>query len=118
MTTESNYMVALLDDNGVLIGTKTCTKEEWVHTKNTFPVPYGCDLALKRYKLQEWSPGKFRFEPIIHPRDGAKENHQLIAPIVGPLARIVMSQARGVSPKSEDLDKVSAFLQTFDGAVS
>lgn len=108
--------LAILDEAQILIGFETVDKpEKWVHTKDRFPVPDGCDLAVGRYQLKQYMPGKYRFEAIRHDKDGAVENLQADINIIPVLARIVATLlASGASASDFDRDQLAAYLKTLD----
>ena len=115
----ASRMLAVTDGDGVLIDrVSSPTDAQWNASAKELRFEHGFDNALHRYRLVEFKPDRFRFEPVGHPKDEAKENHELIAPIVGPLARIVLALGTNKPVRQDDLDKVAAFLNTFDGALS
>lgn len=106
------WTLAVLE-GGVLVGFETVTDELlWVQSATRFPVPNGCDLALKRYKLVEWRPGKWRFDPINHRKDVGAENLTAEIRIVPVLARIVAG-----APRADDASLLAEYMSTFDGAM-
>lgn len=118
-TPNPNRMIAKIDMDNILVGRVVAPSDaEWDAAAPELRFPNGFDNALHRYRLVEHAPDKWRFEPIIHAKDAPKENHDAVAPIVSPLARIVLALATNQAMRQDDIDKVAAFLGTFDGAVS
>lgn len=108
-------VIAILDDDGVLVGrVDGPTDAEWNKAPPELRFVNGFDNALHRYRLVEWKPGRFRFEPVVHEMDQAKENSQLLAPIVAPLTRVVLALAMNKPTRKNDLDELVAYLKTFD----
>lgn len=104
------FTLAVLDEASILVGyEKVASADKWVHTKNRYPVPNGCDLAVGRYRLMPSAPGKFKFEPIRHEKDAAVENLQADVNIIPVLARIAGGKASDFDRK-----KLEAYLQTLD----
>lgn len=106
-------MIALIDENAVLIGRNEApSDEEWQKAKPHVRFENGFDNALMRYRLVQWRPDKWRFEPIVHVKDDAQENLATEIRIVPVLARIV-----GGAPQSGDDHALAEYLRTFDGAI-
>lgn len=104
--------LAILDEAQILRGFEQVdSREKWVHTKDRYPVPPGCDLGVGRYRLVQFMPGKFRFEALVHDKDGAVENLQKDINIIPVLARIL-----GGPPFERKTDRADlvAYLQMFD----
>lgn len=114
---ESRRQIAILAEDGTLIGRIAAPASvEW----DAYPIQCrfenGFDNALGRYRLIEHEPGRWRFEPINHARDAAKENEAVFAQIAGPLARIVWGLARDrVAIRAEDVDALAEFINSSDG---
>jgi len=107
--------IAILDDDGVLVGrVDGPTDAEWNKAPPERRFVNGFDNAPNRYKLAEWKPGRFRFEPIVHEKDQAAENSELLAPIVAPLTRVVLALAKNKPTRKDDLDELASYLKTFD----
>lgn len=107
--------LAVLDDDGVLIGrVDNPTDAQWTKARPECRFVNGFDNALHRYRLVEWKPERFRFEPVVHEKDQAKENSELLAPIVAPLARVVLALAKNKPTRKDDLDELVSYLKTFD----
>ena len=114
---KARRVLAVFDSEGVLVGRNGMpTDEEWDAAPARCRFPHGFDNAVGRYKVVEYEPGRWRFEPIVHARDEKKENIELLAPIVGPLARVVFALSTKGPTRQEDIDALAAFLTTFDGA--
>lgn len=107
--------LAVLDDDGVLIGrVDNPTDAQWTKARPECRFVNGFDNALHRYRLVEWKPERFRFEPVVHEKDQAKENSELLAPIVAPLTRVVLALAKNKPTRKDDLDELVSYLKTFD----
>ena len=114
---DGSWTLAVLDGDGVLIAWEIVDDEAlWVRSKTRFPVPNNCDLALKRYRLVEWRPGKSRFEPIVHRKEAAKENSEADVELsTADIAGMILSLNRDAKLSSEDDEKLTAFLNSLDG---
>lgn len=107
--------IAVLDADGVLIGrVDNPSDAEWNKAKPECRFPSGFDNALHRYRLVMWRPDRWRFEPVTHAKDAADENLEGSPRILAPLARAVLAFAGGENPSIADLNKIGAFLKTFD----
>lgn len=105
--------IAILDSAAVLTGRiEAPTDEEWENAPPHLRFESGFDNALKRYRLVQWKPGKWRFEPIVHAKDGGEENVKSEIRIVPILARIAAG-----CPRPGDTGALAEYLRTFDGAI-
>ena len=108
-------VIAILDADGVLVGrVENPSDAEWSKARPECRWANGFDNALHRYKLAEWAPGRWRFEPIAHAKDAAGENLEGSPKILAPLARAVVALASGQTPTTSDLGKLVDFLKSFD----
>ena len=112
-------MIAVLDPKGVLVGRNDApTDEEWNAAPEHLRFEHGFDNALKRYKLMQWKPGRWRFEAIVHRNDEGAENEAADKHFPkGALARAVFSLSIGEAVSDRDRGLISDYLATFDGAV-
>lgn len=115
MDTKQSYTLAILDEDQVLRGFETVdAAEKWIHTKDRFPVPDGCDLAVARYRLVEHRPGKFRFVAIEHGMDEAAENDAASVNVLAALTRSVLALVAGGKPREKDVGRLTLWLGTID----
>ncbi len=114
---DGSWTLAVLDGDGVLIAFEIVDDEAlWVRSKTRHPVPDNCDLALKRYRLVEWRPGKCRFEPLIHAKDVSAENAAAeLAFSTLDIARMISHLNRDGKVSLADETKLADFLQSMDG---
>lgn len=104
------WTLAVLDADQVLRGFEQVdSADKWVRTKDRFPVPDNCDLAIGRYRLVPSSPGKWKFVAIRHDKDSPVENLQADVDIIPVLARLVAGKGSAF-----DREKLAAYLQTVD----
>lgn len=107
--------IAVLDADGVLIGRiDGPTDAQWEKAAPECRFPNGFDNALHRYRLHEWKPGRFRFEPVRHEKDDAAENFEGSPKILAPIARAVVAIASAQTPAASDVGKLVDFLKSFD----
>ena len=112
---KARRVLAIVDGSGVLVGRKdNPTDQEWDEAPDRLRFPNGFDNALNRYKLAEYEPGRWRFDPIPHDRDKAAENAKAEASILAPLARVVFALSTKAPTRQDDLDALAAYLSTFD----
>ena len=117
LTDNHRRQIALLDKDGIVVGrVENPTEAQWDAAPKGARFEHGFDNALHRYKLVEWSPEKFRLEPVKHALDGAAENNKAPLPILAPLARAVLSLAGNTPTDTADIAALTAYLNTFDGA--
>ena len=113
--TEPSRAIAIVDADGVLVGRLDNPSDaEWDKARPECRFPNGFDNALHRYRLLMWRPDRWRFDPITHAKDAAAENLEGSPKILAPLARAVLAFAGGENPSIADLNKIGAFLKTFD----
>jgi hypothetical protein len=107
--------LAIVDADGVLIGRiDDPTDEQWTKARPECRFVAGFDNAVRRYRLAEWGPGRWRFEPIAHAKDQGAENLENAPQILAPLARAVIAIASAQTPAASDVGKLVDYLQTFD----
>lgn len=118
-----SFTLAILDADQILRGfEQVATSEEWVHSKERFPVPPECDLAVDRYRLVQFKPGKFRFEAIRHEKDEAVENLQAdinAVPVIARLLAVALGVTKIVTKADElghesDKSTLGLYLKTYD----
>lgn len=115
MEKPQSFTLAVLDEAQVLRGFETVDAiERWVHTKDRFPVPHGCDLALGRYRLVEHRPGRFRFVAVEHALDAAAENDAGSINVLAALTRAVLALSTGGKPTDKDIGRLTLWLGTID----
>lgn len=113
-------MLAVVDKDMVLVDRiSSPTQEQWDAAPEHTRFEHGFDNRLKAYRLVEWKPGRWRFEPIVHEKDKGRENPALHGDTfpVGAIARVVLATGQGRKANQQDLNAVAAFCQTFDGAL-
>lgn len=109
------YNLAVLDDRQILRGFEQVESvDKWKQTKDRFPVPDECDLAIGRYALVEFRPGKFRFEALQHRKDGADENNAEGINALAAAARSIIALAGGGKPSTADIGRLVVWLGTYD----
>jgi hypothetical protein len=107
--------IAIVDADGVLIGkVQGPTDSEWNKAPAELRFENGFDNAFHRYRLAEWKPGRFRFEPVLHAKDSAAENAEGSPKILAPIARAVVALASAQTPAASDVGKLVDFLKSFD----
>lgn len=107
--------IAIVDADGVLIGkVQGPTDSEWEKAPAECRFANGFDNALHRYRIAEWRPGRFRFEPVTHAKDSAAENLEVSPKILAPLARVAVALASTATPSPADVGKLVDFLKSFD----
>lgn len=107
--------VAIVNAEGVLIGRiDNPTDAEWDKARPECRFLNGFDNALHRYRLAQWTPGRWRFEAITHEKDRAGENLEGSPKILAPLARAVVAMASAQTPAAGDVAKLVDFLKSFD----
>ena len=112
---KARRVIAILNADAVLVGRVDSPSEvEWNKAPPELRFPNGFDNALHRYRLVQWAPGRFRFEPIAHAKDTAEENHEGSPKILAPLARAVVALASAQTPAAGDVGKLVDYLKSFD----
>lgn len=107
--------IAILDADGVLVGRiDGPSDEQWTKAKPECRFINGFDNAARRYRLAEWKPGRWRFEPVTHAKDQPAENVENAPQILAPLARAVIAIASAQTPAASDVGKLVDYLKTFD----
>lgn len=113
--------IAVLDKGGVLIERVTNpTDAQWEAAAVHCRFPNGFDNALKRYRLIEWRQGRWRFVPILHPKDAGAENTdegKAILPVLARCMAVFLGTADWPTPaaKRSDIERLTAYLKSFDG---
>jgi hypothetical protein len=107
--------LAVLNADGVLVGrVDNPTDDQWTKAKPECRFVNGFDNALHRYKVAEWQPGRWRFEPVVHAKDTPAENLESAPQILAPLARAVTAIASAQTPAASDVGKLVDYLKTLD----
>lgn len=98
---------------------RECLVAEHVRSPGKFPVPVGCDLALKRYRLVKKSNGRETFEAIYHAKDAGSENKSHPPEVLLARAILEVASADGLSDgMAEALQQfLDAYPTTFDGSI-
>lgn len=93
---------------------RVCLAAEHVRSPGKFPVPVGCDLALKRYWLFKKPNGRETFVPIHHAKDAGAENLNPAEPIEVTIAKAFLELAAGGDLGADTHAAISAFLNSND----
>lgn len=109
-------MLAVVDPTGLLIArVGNPTDDEWDAAAPHTRFENGFDNALKRYRLVQHAPKRWRFEPVAHLKDESGENEA--ADIKFPraaLSRCVLALANGAGAPPSDIAAVASWLGSFD----
>jgi hypothetical protein len=107
--------LAVLNADGLLVGRiDNPTDDQWANATPECRFVNGFDNALHRYKVVQWQPGRWRFEPVTHAKDQPVENLESAPQVLAPLARAVIAIASAQTPAASDVGKLADYLKTLD----